>query len=559
MSRSHRPSEGHRRVRRALVVVGASVLGWAGVGMATGIAGAATTATPGASTVLTVPTGDHHGYRHGAVPRRTHDVAGVAALGSSATPTLAPRAASAASKKLVSYGGGLTVGGLVGAGVTTGRPEVYVVFLGDQWGTESTNSSGQDVFSKDTDHLAPALQTLYAGIGTGGETWSGVLTQYCDGAPVGATSCAQGDSMIPYPTGGVLRGVWYDPSSSATSEETAGVTGHELAAEAEAAATHFGNTDQASNRDTQYVIVSPSGTDPDGWESSTNGYCAYHDDSHDAAMTGGGAVAGPIVAFTNLPYVPDAGSDCGAGTVNTPGTLDGATEAASHEYAETVSDQFPEATPLPGWSDSSGDEIGDLCAYKSSGPGAMFNLVLATGTVAVQGLWSNRADSCSDGEPTDVFAPTVSSFTPSRASAGSTVTIKGTNLAGATSVAFAGTAAGIVSDTTTALTVTVPTAAASGTIKVTTATGAATSAKSFGVAPTVVSFSPGTVGRGTELTIEGSGLGAVKKVVVGGRNAAVTSDSPTQVVVTVPEKAATGSVVVTSKFGSSSLAGLTVT
>jgi len=51
----------------------------------------------------------------------------------------------------------------------------------------------------------------------------------------------------------------------------------------------------------------------------------------------------------------------------------------------------------------------------------------------------------------------------------------------------------------------------------------------------------------------------VKKVVVGGRNAAVTSDSPTQVVVTVPEKAATGSVVVTSKFGSSSLAGLTVT
>ena len=82
---------------------------------------------------------------------------------------------------------------------------------------------------------------------------------------------------------------------------------------------HFGNTDQASNRDAQYVIVSPTGTDPDGWENRVDGYCAYHDDTHDPSIDGGGAVSGPILAFTNLPYVPDAGADCGAGMVNDPG------------------------------------------------------------------------------------------------------------------------------------------------------------------------------------------------------------------------------------------------
>jgi hypothetical protein len=64
---------------------------------------------------------------------------------------------------------------------------------------------------------------------------------------------------------------------------------------------------------------------------------------------------------------------------------------------------------------------------------------------------------------------------------------------------------------------------------------------------------------GATLTIQGSGLGSAKKVLVGGKKAVVTSDTPTQIVVTVPKKATSGSVVVTSKYGSSSLGGLTVT
>ena len=559
MSRSRRP-EGAARTRRAAASVGAALLGGATVAALAGpaaTAGAAPSTTSAPTVVLTVPTAGNHGYRHGAVPRRTRDVAGVRALGS--TPS-APgtMAAAPAGARTLHYGGGLTAGGLSAAGVTTAQPRIYLVFMGDQWGTESINGAGQHLFTGDTASMAPAIQTLFRGLGTGSETWSGVMTQYCDGAPVGASSCTQGDALVAYPSGGVLSGIWYDSSSTATSQESAGLTGNQLATEAEAAATHFANSDQLSNRTTQYVIVSPPGANPDGWMSPTNGYCAYHDDSHDPTLSGGGAAAGPIVAFTNLPYVPDAGGSCGAGTVNTPGTLDGATEAASHEYAETVTDQFPENNPPGGWSSSTGQENGDLCAYVATGPGAMFNLALTTGTVTVQGTWSNRANNCEDGESTFAFVPTVTSFSPGRGPAGSSVTISGTNLAGATSARLAGTPAIITVDTSTSLTVTVPTGSSDGNLSVTTPFGTAVSAKSFFVAPTVTSFAPNPVIRGGTLTISGSGLGSVRKVTVGGKKATITAQTAAQITVTVGPKAVSGSVTVASKYGSSTLAGLVV-
>jgi predicted RecA/RadA family phage recombinase len=555
MSRSHRPSVVQPRVRCGLVLAGAVLLGGATVAalaVPSAVAGATSTTTP--SVVLTVPTAGHHTYRHGAVPRKTRDVAGVRALGSTpAVPGAAAQAARASTRKALRYGGGLTAGGLTGAGVTVGQPEVYLVFMGNQWGTQST-SGGRQFFTNDPAAMAPALQTLFGGLGTGGETWSGILTQYCDGAPIGATACLQGDTQVPYPTGGVLSGIWYDNSSSATTLEAAGLTGHQLAAEAEAAATHFGNTDQTSNRNTQYVIVSPTGSDPDGWTSPVNGYCAYHDDTHDPSIDGGGPVAGPIVAFTNLPYVPDAKASCGAGSVNSPGTLDGATEAASHEYAETMTDQFPESSPPGGWTDSSGQENGDKCAYVSTGPGAMFNLTLATGAVTVQGTWSNRANNCADGEANFGYTPSVTSFSPATAAAGSSVTITGVNLGGATAVSFAGTPGTITAGTTTSVTATVPVGAADGTQAVTTAAGSATSAKPFHSAPSITSYTPDPVPRGGTLTITGSGLGGAKKVTIGGKKATISSESATQVLVTVPIKAVTGLIVVTSKYGTATSA-----
>jgi hypothetical protein len=551
-------------------VLGASVLGTAPAGAATRSTPPATSAVsgaPGGSGDLTDPTGGNHPYRHGAVPRivrssvRGARVAGPSVSGpGSVTRRTNTQAGSAApaSGSLLRYGGGLTSGGLVSAGVTSGQPQVYLVFLGSQWGAESVNGSGIATFANDPDHEAAALQTLYGGLGTHGELWSGIVTQYCDGAAVGATSCSSSTGAVPYPSGRVLAGVWYDNSHGATSASASGATGHQLAAEAEAAAVHFGNSSQTANRDAQYVIASPTGSDADGWTSPVTGYCAYHDDTHDSTIDGGGPVPGLILAFTNLPYVPDAGGSCGAGTVNSPGVLDGATEAASHEYAETLTDQFPEANPPGGWSTSKGSEIGDLCAYIAAPlPGAAYDLTLADGTVAVQGLWSNAANGgsggCVQNAPIDRFAPTISSLSPTVAAVGASVTITGTNLSGATHVKFNGTPASWTSDGAVAVIAVVPAGLTGGTVSVTTPGGTATSSQAFTVAtPTIKKFTGGAAGQ--QVTISGTNLSGATHVAFNGVAAVLVGDSMSAVIAVVPTAATAGPITVQTPGGTASSA-----
>src|SRR5579872_3883250 len=315
-------------------------------------------ATAGASTVS--PFAQGHSYRHGVVPTR---------------------AALAANPSIASSGGNLAFGGgISGVGVTDGAPKVYLVFFGSQWGTQGVNSAGNVTFTGDPKGFAPDVEAFIKGLGTGGELWSGVMTQYCQGVSTGATSCPSSNTFhVGYPTGGAFAGVWAD---EATASPTA-ATAHRLAAEANRAAAHFGNTTAALNRNTQYVIISPHGTNPDNYK--TNGFCAWHDYTGDPSL----AITSPdgLLAFTNLPYLTDVGASCGMNFVNSgaAGTLDGVTIVEGHEYAETISDQFPAG----GWTDSIGNENGDKCAWIKTGQGASQNITLTTGTFAVQSTWAN--------------------------------------------------------------------------------------------------------------------------------------------------------------------------
>jgi serine protease len=315
-----------------------------------------------------------HTYRHGAVPtiQQAAKIKGY---------QLAHPAVAAANT--LSYGGGID-----GIGVTSGTPKVYLVFWGTQWGTQSTNSSGDLTFSGDPDSGAPYIQNLFKGLGTGGEAWSGTMTQYCDGSGVatGATSCPSGAAHIGYPTGGPFAGVWYDNSGA----EPGAASGNQLANEAIKAAAHFGNTNASANRFAQYDILSPHGTNPDNYQ--TQGFCAWHDYNGDSTLSGG-AASSPYgdIAFTNMPYVMDAGASCGQDFVNSSGTLDGYSIVNGHEYAETVTDQNPPG----GWTNtSSGAENGDECAWISSGQGASANVTTGNGTFAMQSTWSNDTNRC---------------------------------------------------------------------------------------------------------------------------------------------------------------------
>ena len=199
------------------------------------------------------------------------------------------------------------------------------------------------------------------------------MTQYCQGVASGSKTCplTPATGHVGYPSATVLGGVWEDTTATLSA-----ATGQQIAEEAANAAQHFSNPPGA-----EYVIVSPTGTDPDHWRSPSNGYCAYHDSTQDPSL---GTVSGPDVPYTNMPYVPDVGSDCSS--FNHPAVLDGADETISHEYAELLTDPFPST----GWTDRTGHEIADKCENLIGGsPGGSTYVALATGTFAVQGIWAN--------------------------------------------------------------------------------------------------------------------------------------------------------------------------
>jgi serine protease len=363
-------------LQRGLISVAALVLSFGGfVTVAQ-----ATTVAPNGNGQSTVAAANpynpayQHSYRHGVVPT----------IGQAAKMTGYLQAhPSVTATNTLTFGGGID-----GIGVTSGTPKVYLVFFGSQWGTQGTDSGGNLTFSNDPSGGAPYIQKLFKGIGTGGETWSGVMTQYCDGSSVatGAATCPSGAPHVGYPSSGAFAGVWYD--NSAAEPNTA--NGNTLAKEAIKAASHFGNTTAAANRFAQYDILSAHGTNPDNYQ--TGGFCAWHDYNGDTTLSGGAASSSVgDVAFTNMPYVMDQGTSCGQNFVNSNGPVDGYSIVNGHEYAETVSDQ----NPAGGWTNpSSGAENGDECAWISSGQGASANVATGSGTFAMQSTWSNDTNRC---------------------------------------------------------------------------------------------------------------------------------------------------------------------
>jgi len=251
-------------------------------------------------------------------------------------------------------------GGTGGIGVET-APKIYLVLWGSQW--NHNDPSGE----------AGLLQSFYNGLGT--SSWLNSVVQYCQGVASGTVFC-RGAGQAAGNSSGIFAGVWYDNGTSAPSRPTQA----QLAAEAQNAAAHFGNTTAASNASVQYVIATATGNNASGFGTQ---YCAWH--SSTSSSYGN-------IAYTNLPYITDAGGSCGA-NFNGLGPNAGITIVSGHELAETITDQFPST----GWLDSNGAENGDKCAWITSGQGASADITLSTGTFAVQSLWSNAFNSAAGG------------------------------------------------------------------------------------------------------------------------------------------------------------------
>ncbi len=225
-------------------------------------------------------------------------------------------------------------------------PKVYLLLWGPKWSLTGPDAEYLDHFLSG---LGVELQ----------DSWSTTTVQYGDatGHPTFSTS--------------VLQGVFQDQATPPH-----GATQEQLAAEADAFYSAHNLTDPVN---TQIVVATQSGTCPAGFVNCAGGgdYCAWHSSS-----------TVNNVPFTNLPYLPDVGASCGEGIVNTPGTYDGFSIVEGHEYAESITDPFPDS----GWidiPDPSGGEVADKCAWSG-----LADVPLSTGSFAMQPLWSNNANRC---------------------------------------------------------------------------------------------------------------------------------------------------------------------
>ena len=221
------------------------------------------------------------------------------------------------------------------------NPKMYVVFWGSSWNGSSGDPNG----------VAARMKAFLAIVG--GSGWNNSTTQYTQsgGQHVGNQTGSFVASYVDTTTSPPRR-----PSQS------------QLAAEAAKAAAKYG--DYSANAD--YIVALPHGIRPSGFGTQ---YCAYHSTT---------TAAGHTIAWTNDPYLPDVGASCGAGSVNSPGTLDGVSIVFGHEQGEVETDPFPSS----GWVDSSGAENGDKCAWT----GLINNP--AAGGYPTQPLWSNANNGC---------------------------------------------------------------------------------------------------------------------------------------------------------------------
>jgi hypothetical protein len=139
---------------------------------------------------------------------------------------------------------------------------------------------------------------------------------------------------------------------------------------------------------TMYFVYTPSGVascfDSSGTQCSTNVYCAYH------SNLGSGSSG---ILYANMPYAGVSGCESDE-YPNGSVPADSALNVTSHENIEAITDPLGTA-----WFDSSGNEIGDKCAWNFGSPlgggaGTEYNESIASGHYWLQQEWSNAASGC---------------------------------------------------------------------------------------------------------------------------------------------------------------------
>lgn len=172
-----------------------------------------------------------------------------------------------------------------------------------------------------------------------------------------------------------------------------------------------------------------------------------------------------------------------------------------------------------------------------------------TGTVAVDAP-SGDTTSTQNFIAAAAGVPTITSFSPTSGTSGTSVTIYGTNFGCTTSVSFNGASASFAVNSASQITTAVPSGATTGQITVTTTGGIAISSN-FTVAkiPTITSFTPSSGNVGASVTIYGTNLTGATSVHFNGTTASFSAGTSTRMSATVPSTATSGRITVTTAGG----------
>lgn len=149
-------------------------------------------------------------------------------------------------------------------------------------------------------------------------------------------------------------------------------TDQQIAAEAIKSVAHFKYDPNAL-----YVVATPHAHSEAGFGAH---WCAYHSSTYYEKTE-------PL-PYANLPYMPDAGKECGASFITPPSgetSIDeGVTILAGSEFGEGITDP----DPFSGWNGVSG-EIADVCAWHN-----IANIKFGSRSYTTQPMLSNATESC---------------------------------------------------------------------------------------------------------------------------------------------------------------------
>ncbi|MFY9631962.1 MAG: hypothetical protein WAJ94_10195 [Candidatus Cybelea sp.] len=230
-----------------------------------------------------------------------------------------------------------------GGGPVQVKPKVFLIF----WGYTKYG---------DSEHVRPLLEKYAANMG--GSSHNNIYTQYYE--------IVSGKTIYIKNPSSQYGGAWEDNARVPRQP-----TDSQVAAEALKGVAHFGYDADAS-----YVVATPHGRSTAGFGTD---WCAYQ---------GATSSHGKLVSYTDLPYIPDAGANCGANFVAPPSDETGADEGVTIVEGHMQGDSVIDPDPPTGWQ-FQGGEGGDFCAWQD-----IANDTFGSYSYTMQPMFSNASQSC---------------------------------------------------------------------------------------------------------------------------------------------------------------------